>query len=227
MITDRMNPDEPSSAPATIKHFAVQHESEQRRGKSGVRVQERDHRRHIRAADGRHQHHSEHQRDHNHDREKIGLLRIYDQRDEKNHSRGQYRKADDVLAFISDGTLGNKLHFLELRSRNQAARERQRSDNYFQADLRHAKSRDVRNPHVVFRDSDHRRGKRAKRVAQRRPLRHGSHLHHAEGDADSSSDHQRNDDPFVLHHLRIAQRRSKRQRRADLACENPMSRRGR
>ncbi len=39
---------------------------------------------------------------------------------------------------------------------------------------------------VVFRDADQRRGKRAKRVAQRGSLRHGGHLHHAKGHADAA-----------------------------------------
>ena len=70
-----------------------------------------------------------------------------------------------------------------------------------------------------------RRGQRAKGVAQRGPLRHGRHLHHAEGNADAGAEHQRDDDPFVLDDLRIAQRGADGEGRANLAGQNAMLRR--
>ena len=56
---------------------------------------------------------------------------------------------------------------------------------------------------VIFRDADQRRGERAKRVAQRGSLRHGGHLHQAEGNANAGADDERDDDPFVVADLRI------------------------
>ena len=69
MMTERIKPEEPSSAPATISSLLFEHESHRRGRKSGVGVQQRDHRRHVRAADGDDQQHAEQQRDADDERE--------------------------------------------------------------------------------------------------------------------------------------------------------------
>ncbi len=194
------------------QHFAVQHKAQQCGGKPGVRIQQRDHRRHIRAADRSDQQHAEDQRDHHHDRKQKRVRRIHHQRHREQKRRGQHRQADDILPLINDRPL--RKNFLQFSGRDQAAGKRQRPDNHFQPDFAHPESRYVRNAHVIFRDSDHRRGKRAERVAQRGPLRHGGHVDHAERNADRRADDQRNDDPLVFDHFGIAQRGANGERRA-------------
>ena len=95
------------------------------------------------------------------------------------------------------------------------------------ADFAHAESREVGHAHVIFGDADHRGGKRAERVAQRGPLRHGGHLHHAEGNADGRADDQRNDDPLVLRQLGIGERGDHRQGRGNFTDQHAAARRGR
>ena len=64
-------------------------------------------------------------------------------------------------------------------------------------------------------------------MAQRGPLRHGRHLHHAEGDADGGADDQRDDDPFVLDDLRIEERGADGERRGNFAGQDAAPRGGR
>src|SRR4029077_18683480 len=66
---------------------------------------------------------------------------------------------------------------------------------------------------------------RAKRMAQRRPLRHGGHGHFAEWNADDRSQHQRDDDPFVLHDAGVQQSPRNRQQHTQLTGENSAPRR--
>ncbi len=95
------------------------------------------------------------------------------------------------------------------------------------ADFGHAEARDVGHADVIFGDADHRGGKRAERVAQRGSLRHGGHLHHAEGNADGGADDQRNDDPLVLRQLGIEERGDDREGRGNFADQHAAAGRGR
>ena len=207
------------------QHFAVQHESQQRGGKSGIGIQQRNHRGHVRAADRRHQQNSKQQRDHHHDREEHRVRRIDHQRDRQQQRRAQHGKADDILPFINDRPL--RKNFLQLSGGDHAAGERERADDHFEADFAHAEPRDVRHAHVIFGDSDHGSGKRAEGVAQRGSLRHGGHLHHAEGNADGRADDQRDDDPLVLGEFRIRERGANGQRRGNFSRQHAAPRAGR
>ena len=91
-------------------------------------------------------------------------------------------------------------------------------------DLAHLKARDRRGAHVILGDADHGRRKRAESMAQGGPLRHGRHMHQAQWDADSGADDQGDEDPLVLHHLRIEQSDDDRQRSADFSRENAPAR---
>ncbi len=122
------------------QHFAVQNESQQRCGKAGVGIQQRDDRRHVRAADGSDQQHSENQRHNHHDREQDGVRGIHHQRDRQPERRAQHGEADDVLPAIDDGPLRQDL--LQLSGGDHAARKGERSDDDFQRDLAHLKARD-------------------------------------------------------------------------------------
>ena len=62
MFTERMKPEAPSSAPATISSLLSSTNPISGGGKSGVGIQQRDHRRHVGAADRDDQQHAEDQR---------------------------------------------------------------------------------------------------------------------------------------------------------------------
>src|SRR5690348_14795888 len=64
-------------------------------------------------------------------------------------------------------------------------------------------------------------------MAQCGPLRHGGHLHHAEGDAYRGSEDQRDDDPLVLADLRVEERGDHGDRGGDLSDEHAAHRRDR
>ncbi len=202
MMTERMKPEAPSSAPATIR-LCFEDEAKQRCGEARIGVQKRNDRGHVRAADGSDQHDAENQRDADHDRKEKRHLGMNDESDDQSKRGRENGQADIVLTFISDGTL--RQNFLQFAGGDQAASKGQRADNHFQPDFRHLESRHGGSSDVIFRDANQRRRKRAKCVAQRGPLRNRGHLHHAQGHADGGADDQRDDDPLVLADLRIAQ----------------------
>ena len=68
MLTDRMKPRRAVQRAGNDQQLAVEHESHGRRRKSGIGIQQRDHGRHVSAADGHDQHDAENQRDAHHDR---------------------------------------------------------------------------------------------------------------------------------------------------------------
>ena len=84
----------------------------------------------------------------------------------------------------------------------------------------------VRRAQVIFGDADHRDAERAEGVAERGSLRHGGHLHHAEGDADDRAEHQRDDDPPVFDDSVVQQRAADGQQHAQLAGPDAAARRG-
>src|SRR5215469_327794 len=62
-------------------------------------------------------------------------------------------------------------------------------------------------------------------MTQGRPLRHGRHVHHAERDADSGANNQRNENPLVGRHFGVEQRNHDGQCRTDFSGQNaPMCR---
>ena len=87
-------------------------------------------------------------------------------------------------------------------------------------DLHHLKFREVGNAHVILGNADHRRGQRAKSVAEGGPLGHGGHGHQAEGNADNRAHRQRHDDPFVFDDLVVAERGGDGQDGAELARQH-------
>ena len=56
-------PEAPTSMPGDDQDVLVEHEAGRRRGEPGERVQQRDHDRHVGAADRQHEHHAEHERE--------------------------------------------------------------------------------------------------------------------------------------------------------------------
>ena len=111
-------------------------------------------------------------------------------------------KIDEVLALVSDRPL--RQNFLQLSRRHQAAGKSQRAENHFHRKHRHHERRHVRRAQIKFRRAHQRDAKRAERVAQRRPLRHGRHLHQAQRHADDRAQHQRDGDPSCSRRCRGA-----------------------
>ncbi len=147
------------------------------------------------------------------------IFRVHDKRHHQSKRRAEHRQADVILPAVRDRPL--RQDFLQFTGGDQAPGKCQRADNYLEPDFRHLELRHVGRGHIIFRDPDERRGERAERVAQRGPLRHGSHLHHAKRNAHARADNQRDQNPFVLADLRIEQRGGHGQRRGNLADQNP------
>ena len=139
MMTERMKPEEPSSAPAMISSLLFEHEAHERGGKAGVGVQERDDGGHVGAADGSDQQHAEDQR----------TRRSWRERDRAGRDARPARRpaaiaaastdeVDEVLSFIDDGAL--RQDFLQLAGGHQAAGEGERADDYFECRSRPCRS---------------------------------------------------------------------------------------
>ena len=103
------------------QHLTVQNKSQQRRGKAGVGIQQRDDGWHVRAADGSDQQHSENQRHNHHDRKQYGVSGIHHQRHCQPQRSRQNGEADDILPAIDDWPLRQEL--LQLARGDQAARK--------------------------------------------------------------------------------------------------------
>ena len=117
------------------QELVVEHESHGGGGKSGVGVQQRDHRWHVRAADGDDHEHAEDQRNAHHQRKELLRLGMQDEINGAADGDGEQQEVDEVLSFIGDRALGQDL--LELARRHQAAGEGQGAENHFHGKHRH------------------------------------------------------------------------------------------
>ena len=84
-------PEAPTSAPLTISTFEPQLEAGRRGGEAGERVQERDHDRHVGAADRQHEQHAEDERAEDQRDEQPLLLAAGDDRDAGGDDRREQR----------------------------------------------------------------------------------------------------------------------------------------
>ena len=112
------------------QHLVVKHKAQERGRKAGIRIQQGDDGGHVGAANRRHQQHAKNQRDSHHEREKSRVLGMEDQPQRDEHGRAEHREADEVLPFVSDGTL--RQDFLEFPRGDQAAREGERPDDHLE-----------------------------------------------------------------------------------------------
>src|SRR5664279_270842 len=99
MLTERMKPDAPSSAPATMSSL-LSSTKPMAAAESGVGVQQRDHGRHVGAADGDDHEHAEYQRDDHHRRIEAHVLGMQHQHHRDSDRDPQEAQIDDVLSFI-------------------------------------------------------------------------------------------------------------------------------
>src|SRR5216684_814840 len=186
------------------QQLAVQHEAHGRGGKTGVGVQQRNHRGHVRAADGNDQHDAENQRNEDHGGKQFDLLRMHGENRGDGYGQRQHAEVDEVLSFIRDGAL--RQNFLQLAGGHQAAGEGERAENHFHGKHGHQERRNVGRAQVKLRGADERDAQRAERVAERGPLRHGGHLHFAERHADDAAEHQTDGHQLVVDDAFVEQR---------------------
>ncbi len=177
------------------QQLAVQHEAHGCRGKPGIGVQQRNHRGHVRAADGNDQHHAEDERNDNHGGKQFDLFRVHGENRGDGHGQRQHAEVDEVLSFISDGAL--RQNFLQLAGGHQAAGEGERAENHFHGQHGHHERGNIGRAEVELRGAHERDAQRAEGVAQRGPLRHGGHGDFAEGHADDAAEDQADGDELV------------------------------
>ncbi len=91
------------------QELVLKHESHGRSGQPGIGVQQRDHGRHVSAADRDHHEHAEHQWNGHHDRKELPGFRMQDQVNGCGDRDAQQPQVDKVLPLVSDGTLGKDL----------------------------------------------------------------------------------------------------------------------
>ncbi len=85
----------------------------------------------------------------------------------------------------------------------------------------------VRSAQIELRRSHQGHAQRAEGVAERGPLRNGSHPHITQRNADDGAQNQRDGDPLVVHDAVVQQRACNGQHHADFARPNPVPRRSR
>ena len=131
MMIERIRPDDPSSAPAMISSLFSSTKPIATADEAGVRVQQRDHGRHVGAADREDQQHAEEQREHDDDREQQPLRRVDHEHDGRRPARSpSSAEVDDVLAAVGDRP--RRDHFLQLAGRHQAAGEGQEAEDHLE-----------------------------------------------------------------------------------------------
>jgi hypothetical protein len=129
MMTERINPEEPSKAAGDYQQLIVQDKAHGRGRESGVCIQQRDDCGHVRAADGDYQQDSEDYGDPYDDWKKMRGFWVLNQIHGQCDSNRQHPQVDDVLPLVCDGALGQDL--LQLSCGHQTSGESQASENYF------------------------------------------------------------------------------------------------
>src|ERR1700722_15895587 len=195
-----------------------------RGGKAGVGIQERDHGRHVGAADGNNEQDSEDQRDADDDGEEYFRIGMQHEVDGASYGDDEEHEVDEILAFIGNGPL--RQNFLELSRSHQTAGKCEAAEDDFHRQHRHHEFFNVRRAQVEFRGADQGYAERAEGVAEGGSLGNGGHLHHAERDADARAEHQSDDDPLPVDNAVTQQRAADGQDHADFAGENPVARGG-
>ena len=207
------------------EQLAVEHESHGRGRESGVGVQQRDHRRHVGAADGDDHQHAENQRDDHHRRIEVHVVGMQHQHHRDSDSDRQEAQVDDVLSFIGDGALRQDLH--QLARRHQAAGDGERAQDDLERQHAHHEFRDVGRAQVELGRADQRDAERAESVAEGGPLRHGGHGDAAQRDSDDGAEHESDGDPLVIDDALVEERANDGQQHARFAREDATARGGR
>ncbi len=204
-----------------MSSFEFEHESHGRGRKAGVGVQQRDDRRHVRAADGNDQEHADDQGDADDHGEQFLRAGMQHEIDGAGDGDREEQEVDEVLSFIGDRPLGQ--NFLQLSSGHQTAGESQAAEDDFHREHRHHEFRDVRAAQIELGGADQCDAERAEGVAEGGSLRDGGHLHHAQRDADAAAQHEPDDDPLVVDDAVVEQGAGDGQHHADLAGQNAVA----
>ena len=105
------------------QQLVVEHEAHRHRRQAGVRVQQRDDRRHVGAADREDQQHAEDQRQPDDDREQLPAIGREDDQHARDDRDAEQHEVHEVLPAI--GNRPGRDHLLQLAGGHQAAGERQ------------------------------------------------------------------------------------------------------
>jgi hypothetical protein len=178
------------------------------------RVQERDHHRHVGATDREHEEDAEHERGGDQPHGEGVSLRASDDRAAEDECGQQHRSVHELLPWIDDRPAAQKL--LELRERDQRARERDAADQRREEDRNRFLALEtayLRREVVELRQRDQRDRAAADTVEQRHHLRHRSHLHRAGADdADDGPDRHCDRHPELVLEPLVSQRDRHRER---------------
>ncbi len=129
MMMDRIRPEEPSSAPATIEQVVIEGETHGAGGKAGVGIQNRDHGGHVGAADGDDEQHAEQQGQAAKIGKQEGVGRDHDQAHRQAQRDGEQGEVDGVLITVGDGPLRQDL--LQFAHGHEAAGEGEEAEQRF------------------------------------------------------------------------------------------------
>ena len=224
MMIERMKPDDPSSAPAMISSLLSSTNPIAAADKSRVRIQQRDHGRHVRAADRNNQQHAEDQRRITIRREKISRVR-----DASPESTATPTAAIASTARLTKfcplyviGRCGRTSCSFPAAIRLPVNVSEPRITSMHSTAIMNGGTVGV--AQVKFRRAHQRHAQRAERVAQRRPLRHRRHRHHAERNADDRAQHQRDQNRRSNRNM-LSLPHAVLQQRADDRQQHPASRR--
>ena len=167
------------------------------RGETGIRVQQRDHHRHVGAADRDDREHTKDERN-GHERVEHGhLSRRHHQQHHQRHCPQEHERVERLLQRIRHRATCHQ--FLKLAKRNQAAGKRHCTDQHAQLNRYVGAQRDgLVGGRVAeeFRRRHQRRCATTEAVEQRNHLRHPRHLDGlGKNAADDGADDHRGDDP--------------------------------
>ena len=114
----------------------------------------------------------------------------------RDHSVASSTDVDEVPAGVDDRTRGHDL--LQLAERHQAAGEGQKAEQHLERERDMRERGDVRRMLVILGEADECRGQTAERVRQRGSLWHRRHRHHQRHrQTDRRADHERDRNPGV------------------------------
>jgi hypothetical protein len=182
-------------------------EPRRRRGEARVRVEERDHDRHVRAADREDERHPERERERDHRVERRGRGRARHEPREQADRGEEHPDGDVVLAAEGDRAGGEEL--LQLPEGHEAAGDGEGAEEDLEPERRHLRPAHlgaVAEPQVLG-DPDERRRDGAEHVRDGDPL---GHRRHRDPDAERVPDHRAErepgEDPLVAQDLVVEER---------------------
>ena len=218
-----MKPEKPLSVPAMISTLLPMREAHGGAGEARVGVQQRHDDRHVRGADGQHEHHAEDERQHQHEVEERAPRRDEDEREEAARTAAMSAKLKMFWPLKVIGAPGMRSCSLAKATRLPVVVSAPSSTSKPSAHRETAERRAVL---VIFHDADERRGERAESMRERGPLRHArSSAPSRASPPIEPAEQQAGDDPVVADDLVVQQRADDRHQHAELGQVHPAPRR--